>query len=242
VEDRAIQRGHPSYVWRFGQDRRLEMIRRSAGGRLENGRVLVDGCGVGMYVSALRQFTSHVYALDIEADRAAAALRASPLVHVAAAEALPYPGGAFDLVLSHEVLEHVGDDRQAVKEMVRVLAAGGRAVIFVPNRAYPFETHGIFWQGRYRFGNYPLVNWLPTPWRNRLAPHVRAYTTGELRYLFAGLPVRIVTHTQIYPGYDRLTARHPTLGKLLRRLTYALAERTPLRVFGLSHFLVVEKQ
>ena len=26
-DDIAISRGHPSYVWRFGQDRRLDMMR-----------------------------------------------------------------------------------------------------------------------------------------------------------------------------------------------------------------------
>ena len=34
---------------------------------------------------------------------------------------LPYPDGMFDVVLSHEVIEHVADDRQALAEAVRVL-------------------------------------------------------------------------------------------------------------------------
>jgi hypothetical protein len=125
--------------------------------------------------------------------------------------------------------------------MVRVTRPGGRIVVFVPNRLYPFETHGVFWRGRYRFGNAPLVNWLPTPLRDRLAPHVRAYTSRSLRRLFDGLPARIVHHTQIFPGYDNVVARRPILGQALRAFTYAL-ERTPLRAFGLSHLLVAEKE
>jgi SAM-dependent methyltransferase len=240
-KENGIVRGHPSYVWRLGQERRLEMIARA--GRLAEGcgaRVLVDGCGVGMYVRALRRFTPHVYGLDIEPERVIEARQASPLVHVAAAEALPYPAATFDLVLSHEVLEHVADDKLAAQEIVRVLKAGGRAVIFAPNRAYPFETHGVFWRGEYHFGNVPLVNWLPDALRDKLAPHVRAYRARELRQLFAGLPVRLVTHTQIYPGYDNIVARRPRFGPPLRRLSYAL-EKTPLRRFGLSHLLVVER-
>ena len=84
----------------------------------------------------------------------------------------------FSLILSHEVLEHVQDDRRSVEEMVRTLKPGGRIVLFVPNRGYPFETHGIYWRGRYHFGNIPLVNYLPRRLRDRLAPHVRSYTAA----------------------------------------------------------------
>ncbi|MCB0230109.1 MAG: class I SAM-dependent methyltransferase, partial [Anaerolineae bacterium] len=76
--------------------------------------------------------------------------------------------------------------------------------------------------------------------RDRLAPHVRAYTRRGLRSLFDALPARIVHHTVIYPGYDNIARRQPELGRLIRRVTYAL-EESPLRWLGLSHFLVVEK-
>ena len=63
-------------------------------------------------------------------------------------------------------------------------------IIFCPNRLYPFETHGHYWRGQYHFGNTPFVNWLPDPLRDRLAPHVRAYTKAGLVEVFEGLPVR----------------------------------------------------
>jgi SAM-dependent methyltransferase len=238
---KADERGVPSLVWRTGQSRRLLMIQQAAGERLSvNSRVLVDGCGIGMYVRALRQFTPYVVGLDIETERVAESRVHSPLVNVAAGEFLPYPSGSFDLILSHEVIEHVQDDGLTVAEMVRVLKTGGRAIIFCPNRLYPFETHGHYWRGRYFFGNTPLINYLPNRLRNKLAPHVRAYTNDDLRQIVAGLPVKVVKHTQIYPGYDNIVARRPALGRLLQRITYAL-EQTPLRIFGLSHLLVLEK-
>jgi SAM-dependent methyltransferase len=143
-------------------------------------------------------------------------------------------------MLSHEVLEHVQDDRQAVREMVRTLRPKGRLALFVPNRGYPFETHGIYWRQRYRFGNIPLVNYLPRKLRDRLAPHVRVYSRGDLEKLFAGLPVRILQRTVIFGAYDNIIARFPGPGRRLRGLLQAL-ERTPLRGLGLSHFWVVEK-
>jgi SAM-dependent methyltransferase len=242
--ERAALRGNPSFVWRAGQNRRLDMIlqwgRPSPAVSLQ--RILVDGCGVGMYVKALQSYAHTVAGIDIEAEHLALAALNAPAAQLtlAACEHLPHPANWFDLVLSHEVLEHVQDDRLAAAEIARVLMPGGRAVIFVPNRRYPFETHGHYWRGRYHFGNTPLINYLPDSLRDRLAPHVRAYTATGLRDLFVGQPVRIVHHTQIFPGYDNIVARRPRLGKWLRRLTYRL-EQTPLARFGLSHLLVVEK-
>ena len=117
---------------------------------------------------------------------------------------------------------------------------GGRLTLFCPNRLYPFETHGHYWRGQYHFGNTPLINWLPNPLRNRLAPHVRAYTSAGLLGLFAGQPVRVVHHSIVYPGFDNVVARRPGLGRMVRRVLYAL-EHTPLQAFGLSHFLVLER-
>ena len=243
--ERAALRGNPSFVWRAGQDRRLNLIMAwglpTQSQRVES--ILVDGCGVGMYVRALRPYADQVAGIDIEMEHLAIAQRnvEQAAVSQAMCEALPYTDNRIDLVLSHEVLEHVTDDGLAVAEIVRVLKPGGRAVIFAPNRLYPFETHGHYWRGAYHFGNTPLINYLPDPLRNRLAPHVRAYTAGGLLNLFVGQPVRVLHMTQIFPGYDNIVTRRPVIGRWLRRITYAL-EQTPLTQYALSHFLVVTKE
>lgn len=235
----AALRGEPSYVWRAGQERRLEMIRKAAGA-CGAGSVLVDGCGVGAYLERLAETAAFAVGLDIEWDRVVESRRKTPAVLNAAGEHLPFPQNRFDLVLSHEVLEHVQDDRRAIQEIVRTLRPGGRLALFCPNRGYPFETHGVYWKGRYRFGNIPLVNYLPRRWRDRLAPHVNVYTRRDLERLFSGLPVRVISRTVIFGAYDNIIACWPAIGKLLRALLQAL-EYTPLRILGLSHFWVVEK-
>lgn len=235
----AARLGEPSYVWRFGQDRRLAMIERW--GRLAEARAVIDiGTGVGMYLQRFAARVPRAVGTEYDFERAREAA-AHGVVATAAAEALPFPTNSFDLALSHEVLEHVQDDRQALAEMVRVLRPGGRAVIFVPNRLWFFETHGIFWRGHYHFGNIPLVNYLPDPLRNRLAPHVRAYTAAGLRALARDLPAQIIHHSQLFPGYDKLARRRPVVGRVARAVTYA-AERSPARIVGLSHLLVLEKR
>ena len=236
----AALRGEPSYVWRAGQHRRLQMILAAAGERA-SGRVLDDGCGLGLYLQRLAPQAQSACGVEFDADRARQAGAGGQNVARAAGEHLPFADGSFDLVLSHEVLEHVADDRQTVAEVSRVLRPGGRAVFFVPNRGYPFETHGIYWRGRYRFGNIPLVNYLPRLWRDRLAPHVRAYSRLDLEHLFSGLPLATIQRTVIFGAYDNLIARWSRLGAVLRSALQAL-EHTPLRAFGLSHLWVVEKQ
>lgn len=238
--NQAALRGEPSYVWRAGQDRRLQMILDAAGERVR-GRVLENGCGVGMYVTKLSAYGGEVVGLEFDFERGMEAHLNSAHIINAAGEHLPFPAESYDLILSHEVIEHVQDDRAAVAEMVRVLKPGGRAVIFCPNRGYPFETHGIYWRGEYRFGNKPLVNWLPRVWRNLLAPHVRIYSQRDMENLFAGLQVRKINQTVVFGAYDNIIARFGRLGRVLRAVLQFM-ERTPLRVFGLSHFWVVEKR
>ena len=237
--DKSAQRGEPSHVWRAGQERRFSMLREAAGERLD-GKVLVDGCGVGMYLSRLVPITGMVVGLDIELPRVQDSREFSHNVICAAGEYVPLASESFDLVFSHEVLEHVQDDQKAIREMVRVLKPGGRIVLFCPNRGYPFETHGHYWKGKYHFGNTALINWLPRSLRDKLAPHVAVYTRKDLAGLFEGLPVRFVEQRTIFGAYDNIIERKPCFGKALRSVLLAL-EKTPLQRLGLSHFWVVEK-
>lgn len=237
--DKAALRGEPSYVWRAGQQRRLEMIVQAAGERIK-GRILENGCGVGMYVEHLSPFGGEITGLEYDFERAVEAHVNSPHIVNAAGEFLPLPASTFDLILSHEVIEHVQDDRLAIREMVRALKPGGRLALFCPNRGYPFETHGIYWRGTYRFGNKFFVNYLPRSLRDKLAPHVRVYSRQDLEKLFEGLPVTFIERTIIFGAYDNIIARFGPLGKIVRGALQFL-EKTPLKIFGLSHFWVVER-
>lgn len=237
--EKAAELGVPSLVWRAGQERRWQMIVGAAGERL-NGCVFEDGAGIGMYLQRMALTARQTVGLELEFARARDSRQRIDQMVCAAGEDLPFLSDSFDLVLSHEVIEHVQDDRKVVREIIRTLKPGGRLVLFCPNRGYPFETHGIYLRGVYHFGNKPLVNYLPRKWRDKLAPHVNVYTRRDLRRLFEGLPVKVVQRRTIFGAYDNIIQRLPGLGKLLRGILQAL-EHTPLQVLGLSHFWVVEK-
>jgi SAM-dependent methyltransferase len=48
------------------------------------------------------------------------------------ATALPFPDGAFDLVCAFDIVEHVEDDRQVLREIRRVTRPGATVVLAVP--------------------------------------------------------------------------------------------------------------
>ncbi len=240
ITDKAAERGNPSFVWREGQERRLRLANQHA--PLAGKTVLEFGCGLGLYMNAMLRYTPRVFGFDVEIERLAVA-RESGIAHLAGAvgEDLPFADASFDVVFSNDVLEHVHDDKRSAREIVRVLKPGGRAVIYVPNRLYLFETHGVYWRGTYYFGNKPFVNWLPDRLRNKLVPHVRAYRARELTGLFDGTPARVVLLTQISGGFDNIVRRLGPAGRAIRGAMQTL-DRTPLRAFALEHLLVIERE
>ena len=61
-------------------------------------------------------------------------------------EALPFADQSFDLVMCNHVLEHVEDDRAALRELRRVMRPGGSAILqtpFDPSRATTYEDPTI---------------------------------------------------------------------------------------------------
>lgn len=93
----------------------------------EGALVLDVGCGAGIRDLARRR---RVVGVDRSPARLDAAARIYADVRLAAADSLPFPDGAFDAVVSVDVLEHVPDSRKdaVIAEWVRVARRGGRLV------------------------------------------------------------------------------------------------------------------
>jgi SAM-dependent methyltransferase len=97
------------------------------------GRVLDAGCGGGGMPLSLAEEARQVIGIDPfnrfgDAGMRLARERGVGSLQFALADgmALPFAAGAFDLVLSHAVIEHVADAPLYLRECARVLAAGGR--------------------------------------------------------------------------------------------------------------------
>lgn len=71
----------------------------------------------------------------------------SPLADIRAdITRMPLPGNHFDLIFCNHVLEHIPDDREAMRELFRVLRPGGTAIVQIPldaTRESTFEDPSI---------------------------------------------------------------------------------------------------
>jgi SAM-dependent methyltransferase len=106
-------------------------------------RVLDAGCGSGRTMVDLRQYGEVV---GIELSEAAAEIareRHCGLVVIGRVEQLPWEDGSFDLITCLDVIEHTADDGAALRELRRVAAPGGWALLTVP--AYPslWSSHDV---------------------------------------------------------------------------------------------------
>lgn len=241
MKEKIAKLGKPSLVFGPGQKRRLNLVKKYVD--LSGKRILDIGCGIGTYTKKFSQESQEVFGVDIDAESLKKAKKLNPDINflLAPAEKLPFKDNFFDVVFLHEVLEHVKDDKQAISETFRVLKPNGVAVIFVPNRLYPFETHGIYLFGHYIYKLVPFVNWLPKNIRRYFCPHVRIYSVGDLKKLFNNLRVSFLVISYIYPALDKLAGRSATLAKILRRLFNIAENNRLLKRFGISIFAVVKK-
>lgn len=139
-------------------------------------RVLDIGCGTGRHSwEACRHACCLVCALDIDGEEllrskgvfttmdAQGESRGQWSLLQGSATSLPFKAASFDKIICSEVLEHVTDDTQSIKEMTRVLKDAGTIAISVPN----YLPEAICWK-------------ISSEYHNHAGGHVRIYKPDEL--------------------------------------------------------------
>lgn len=132
-------------------------------GQLPDGAVVADvGCSTGFLLQDLSQ--AHPEAVLFGIDLVTAGLRkahrvlpSARLLHADACE-LPLLTATVSAVVSANLLEHVPDDRCALREIARVLEPGGVAVFVVPAGPRTYDCYDRFLghQRRYARGELAL--------------------------------------------------------------------------------------
>jgi SAM-dependent methyltransferase len=124
--------------------------------QLGSSAVIADlGCSSGHLLAdlAARRPDAALIGIDAVPDglaRAAVLVPGAFLCHASVTD-LPIDDGALDGVLALNLLEHVADDRLALREVARVLRPGGRAVLVVPRgpELYDFYDEALQHERRY---------------------------------------------------------------------------------------------
>ena len=70
---------------------------------------------------------------------------------------LSFKDDSFDLILCNHVIEHVPDDRSALKEMARILRPGGKAIITIPGDWKRHKT--VYFKDLRHNGHYRDYGW-----------------------------------------------------------------------------------
>jgi SAM-dependent methyltransferase len=147
-----------SHWWFLGRRKLFAHVLSEADLRGRN-RALDIGTSTGNNLHLLRQLDfAEVVGVDFS-ENALRFCRKRGLGRVVLGDAqtLPFSSGSFDVVLATDVIEHLDDDLSALKEIDRVLAPGGRALITVPafQSLWGAEDDRTWHKRRYRLG--PLV-------------------------------------------------------------------------------------
>lgn len=184
-----FERGSPEYFEDIERQRYrhhyhlVELFASLEGEAPDQKRLLEIGCGIGIdTLSLARLGFGEVVGVDLtEAAIAVASERARAeggnalRFEVANSESLPFPDARFDLVYSFGVIHHTPSIENAIAEIHRVLAPGGRALVMIYHR-------------------HSLVDWIHRAFRlpyesprdlEDHCPVVNRYSKAEARQLFS---------------------------------------------------------
>jgi len=100
-------------------------------------RILEIGCGPGFFVEKVTKSLKGSMIKGIELNEVAIeqALRKNLPIEKVSLQELVDRGEIFDAVCSFQVLEHVGQPREFLEAIFKVLSPGGRLILSVPNKA-----------------------------------------------------------------------------------------------------------
>jgi len=94
---------------------------------------------------------------------------------------LPFKSGVFSHAISSEVLEHLPDDRQAIKEIARVMKPSGHFIVTFPHRKFYFAID------------------------DRFVGHFRRYETNEMIDRLKDAGFRPITIQKVLGPLDKVT-------------------------------------
>jgi SAM-dependent methyltransferase len=202
----------PRHEYRLGIiTREVEKLPRGA-------RILDAAVGLGQLAGRMQQRGYDVIGIDYSLD-AALHVKANLGIPVVIGDMtrLPFRTASLDAVTTGETLEHLDDDASAVREIARVLVAGGTCVATVPALQSLWTASDVYYEHRRRYT------------REHLTSLFRAASMTIAKATFWGFPIVLV--------YDTLVILPMNKRRALRAVQDDAALRSVARA-GRSRMLV----
>ena len=205
----------------FGQELLLRRARICRGRMSFSGQRMLDyGCGNGAQTllfgcdaatlmgvdtstASIEEFRTHI----------PPALSGTVLPVLFDGTVIPAPDASFDIVTCFEVLEHVDNEQQTLREITRVLKPHGAFLLTVPNKGWIFETHGAALPVL-RWNRVPFFSWLPHAIHRSYAL-ARIYRRRDIADLLQAVGFRVEYLCFVTAPLDVITT--PWLQRFLRR-------------------------
>lgn len=203
---------------------------------IKKGNVLDIGCGAGTIDFYLASKGNTVVGIDISQRAVESARESAKLMDLKNVkfEAMEFPhkvpGGNYDYVLCSEVLEHLPDDKHAMKKIFNLLNKKGIAILSTPSKNAPLYKLG------YASGFDKRVG------------HLRRYTVEELKDIAKNAGFTVIATEKTEGVLRNFLFLNPIAGKLIRFIKFSLVDIVSfldyisLKLFGESQiFIVVQK-
>jgi 2-polyprenyl-3-methyl-5-hydroxy-6-metoxy-1,4-benzoquinol methylase len=140
-------------------------------------RVLDIGCGSGYGSAELSRSARCVIGLDVSTEAVRYASAQFPLDNLrfiaASASSLPFAGEAFGLATAFEVIEHLSDWDNLIREAHRVLADDGLFIVSTPNKSYYVESRGAEGENPYHVHEFEAAEFELE--LSKIFPHVHFF-------------------------------------------------------------------
>ena len=181
-----------------------------------NAPILEVGCGIGVFTKKLTDI-GDTHAIDIHKYYISKTKKAAPKATVGKGDIekgqLFFKQKKFNTIINLNVLEHIKDDKKALKNMNKLLKPKGKLILLTPAHKYAFS---------------PL---------DKNLGHYRRYTKKELsqKFIDAGFDIETVRYLNVIGLFGWFLN-----GKILRRKVIPTSSLKIFRIIS-APFLFIEK-
>lgn len=138
-----------------------EIVKTFAAADGSRPRILDVGCGTGGNLEMLSKFGT-AEGVDVSDDALEFCRAKGFTASKGLAERLPFADASFDIATALDVVEHLDDDVAGLREMNRVLKAGGKTLVFVPAHLWLWGVQDDVSNHRIRYTKKQIAERLQT--------------------------------------------------------------------------------